>query len=98
MAKVTVTFSLDSERDKRILRWLEGLPKRKKSEAIREALTAHLGHVCRQAGQNGITLQDIYEAVMDLKRSGLAVASQDDSGPQSDIPPDVLDNLSKLGL
>ena len=91
MAKVTVTFSLDSERDKRILRWLEGLPKRKKSEAIREVLTAHLG-------QNGITLQHIYEAVMDLKRSGLAVASQDDSGPQPDIPPDVLDNLSKLGL
>ena len=91
MAKITVTFSLDSERDKRILRWLEGLPKRKKSEAIREALTAHLE-------QNGITLQDIYEAIMDLKRSGLAVASQDDSGPQSDIPPDVLDNLSKLGL
>jgi hypothetical protein len=91
MAKVTVTFSLDSERDKRILRWLEGLPKRKKSEAIREVLTAHLG-------QNSITLQDIYEAIMDLKRSGLAVASQDDTKPQSDVPADVLDNLSKLGL
>jgi hypothetical protein len=91
MAKITVTFSLDSERDKRILRWLEGLPKRKKSEAIREALTAHLG-------QNGITLQDIYEAVMDLRRSGLVIASQDGSGPQSDVPADVLDNLSKLGL
>ena len=91
MAKITVTFSLDSERDKRILRWLEGLPKRKKSEAIREVLTAHLG-------QNGITLRDIYEAVMDLRRSGLVVASQDDSGPQSDVPADVLDNLSKLGL
>ena len=91
MAKITVTFSLDSERDKRILRWLEGLPKRKKSEAIREALAAHLG-------QNGITLQDVYEAVMDLKRSGLAVASQDDSRPQSDVPADVLDNLSNLGL
>ena len=91
MAKVTVTFSLDSERDKRILRWLEGLPKRKKSEAIREALTAHLD-------KNGITLRDIYEAVMDLRRSGLAVASQDDSRPQSDVPADVLDNLSKLGL
>jgi hypothetical protein len=67
------------------------LPKRKKSEAIREVLTAHLG-------QNSITLQDIYEAIMDLKRSGLAVASQDDTKPQSDVPADVLDNLSKLGL
>ena len=91
MAKVTISFTLDDSRDKRILRWLEGLPKRKKSEAIREALTAHLG-------QNGITLQDIYEAIMDLKRSGLVVASQDGSGPQSDVPADVLDNLSNLGL
>ena len=61
------------------------------AEAIREALTTHLE-------QNGITLQDIYEAIMDLKRSGLVVAFQDDSEPQSDVPADVLDNLSKLGL
>jgi hypothetical protein len=47
---------------------------------------------------NGITLQDIYEAIMDLKRSGLKIASQDDTKPQSDVPADVLDNLSKLGL
>ena len=91
MAKITVTFSLDSERDKRILRWLEGLPKRKKSEAIREALTAHLG-------QNGITLRDIYKAIQDLKRCGVAIAPTSDTESQSDIPVDVLDNLGKLGL
>ena len=91
MAKVTLSFTLDDNKDKRLLRWLESLPKRGRSEAIREVLTAHLG-------RNGITLQDIYEAIMDLKRSGLAVAPQDDSGPQSDVPADVLDNLSKLGL
>ena len=91
MAKITVTFSLDSERDKRILRWLQGLPKRKKSEAIREALTAHLG-------QNGITLRDIYEAIQDLKRCDAAVAPTSDTESQSDIPADVLDNLGKLGL
>jgi len=91
MAKVTISFTLDDNKDKRLLRWLESLPKRGRSEAIREVLAAHLG-------QSGITLQDIYEAIMDLKRSGLAVASQDDSGPQSDVPADVLDNLSKLGL
>ena len=91
MAKVTISFTLDDNKDKRLLRWLESLPKRGRSEAIREVLTAHLG-------QNSITLQDIYEAIMDLKRSGLAVASQDDTKPQSDVPADVLDNLSKLGL
>ena len=97
MAKVTISFTLDDSKDKRLLRWLDSLPKRGRSEAIREVLTAHLG-------QSGITLQDIYEAIMDLKRSGLAVASlpaqagQDDARPQSDVPADVLDNLSKLGL
>ena len=91
MAKVTISFTLDDSKDKRLLRWLESLPKRGRSGAIREVLTAHLG-------QNGITLKDIYDAIMDLKRSGLAVAPQDDTKPQSDVPADVLDNLSKLGL
>jgi hypothetical protein len=88
---MTVTFSLDTERDKRLVRWLEGLPKRGRSEAIREALTAHLG-------QSGITLRDIYEAIQDLKRCGVAVVPQDDREPQANIPADVLENLSKLGL
>ena len=91
MATVTICFTLDSEKDKRLLRWLDGLPKRGRSEAIREALAAHLG-------QNGITLRDIYEAIQGLKRCAVAVASQDNSEPQSDVPLDVLENLSKLGL
>ncbi len=91
MAKIVVSFSLDTERDRRLVRWLESLPKGDKSEAIRKALVAHLG-------QGGITLADIYEAIQDLKRSGLAVVSIGDNEPQSDIPADVLENLGKLGL
>jgi hypothetical protein len=91
MATVTYSFTLDTERDKRLYRWLEGLSKGEKSRAIREALAAHLG-------QNGITLRDIYEAIQELKRCGVAVASKDDREPQADIPADVLENLSKLGL
>ena len=91
MATVTICFTLDSEKDKRLLRWLDGLPKRGRSEAIREALGAHLG-------QNGITLRDIYEAIQELKRCGVAVVSQDDREPQADIPADVLENLGRLGL
>ena len=91
MARQVMTFSLDTEEDKRIVRWLESLPKRGRSEAIRKALAAYLGH-------NGITLRDIYEAIQDLKRCGVAVASQDDSKPQSDVPADVLENLGRLGL
>jgi hypothetical protein len=91
MATVTICFTLDSEKDKRLLRWLDGLPKRGRSEAIREVLAAHLG-------QNGITLRDIYEAIQELKRCGVAVVSQDDREPQADIPADVLENLGRLGL
>lgn len=91
MATVTICFTLDSEKDKRLLRWLDGLPKRGRSEAIREVLAAHLG-------QNGITLRDIYEAIQELKRFGVAVVSQDDREPQADIPADVLENLGRLGL
>jgi len=67
MAKVHISFTLDSERDKRLVRWLDGLAKGQKSEAIREALAAHLG-------QSDVTLRDIYEAIQDLKRSGVVVA------------------------
>jgi hypothetical protein len=62
-----------------------------KARAKREALASHLG-------QSGITLRDIYNEIQDLKRCGLAVASQDDTKPQSDVPADVLENLGKLGL
>lgn len=91
MAKVTVAFTVDTEKDKRILRWLNSLPRGEKSRAIREALNAHLG-------KGGITLGHVYEAIQDLKRSGLVVTQTSTSGPQSDIPPDVLERLDKLGL
>ncbi len=91
MASVTFSFVLDTERDKRLIRWLEGLPKRGRSRAIREVLGAHLG-------QNGVTLRDIYEAIQDLGRCSIAVASAPGNEPGADVPPDVLKNLSKLGL
>lgn len=89
MAKMTVTFSLDTERDKRLVRWLDNLPEGGRSAAIREALAAHLG-------QNGVTLRDIYEAIQELRQVGVAVRAQADE-PQV-VPADVLENLSKLGL
>jgi hypothetical protein len=89
MAKVTICFSLDSERDRDLVRWLDNLPKRGRSEAIRGALRSNLSH-------SGITLGDIYEAIMDLKRQGFVVTAQRSGTPTNDEPPDVavaLDNL-----
>jgi hypothetical protein len=91
MAKVAICFSLDSERDRDLVRWLDGLPKRGRSEAIRDALRGQLS-------ESGVTLGDIYEAVMDLKRSGLVVAARGGIAATGDEPPDVAAALDNLGL
>jgi len=96
MTKVTMTFSLDSERDRRILRHLKGLPRGKRSETIREALNVHLGG-------SGVTLADLYQAVKDLERKmcgDLLLVRADNAGSrqQSAEPDDVAANLDSLGL
>ena len=95
MATVTVSFTVDSEKDRDLVRWLDGLPRRKRSEAIREALRAHLG-------RGGVTLGDVYQAVKALERklgTGVVVASASPSGrDEPDVPPDVLAALDSLGL
>ncbi len=91
MAKSVVSFVLDEEQDRDLLRWLHSLPKGARSEAIREALRAHLGH-------SGITLGDIYQAILDLKRGGLVLSAQGNDAPASDEPLDVAATLDNLGL
>jgi hypothetical protein len=95
MATVTVSFTLDDQADREVVRWLARLPKRQKSAAIREALRAHL------QGQ-GITLGDIYQLVREIDRklsSGTVVAGAiDASEVDIDEPPDVAAALDSLGL
>ena len=98
MTKVTVSFTLDSDRDRRILRYLESLPRGEKSAAIRQALDS-------QIGGGGVTLGDVYQAVKDLERkvADRLVGMQGDgagSGAQAavDEPVDVAANLDSLGL
>jgi hypothetical protein len=91
MAKQTVTFVVDTERDRDILRWLGSQDN--KSAAIREAIREHLG-------QGVITLTDVYEAIQDLKRGSWIPAShiQQDYVKDSDEPSDVAAALDSLGL
>ena len=91
MTKTVVSFVLDKDQDRDLLRWLDSLPKGSRSEAIREALRSHLGHA-------GITLGDIYEAIMDLKQSRLVLPTQSQDVAASDEPPDVTAALNNLGL
>ena len=83
MARVVMSFALDSQKDRRILRYLEGLPRGEKSQAIRDALDAHLGG-------GGVTLGDVYQAVKDLERklgSGSVLAQPGSVGDQSPTNP-----------
>ena len=97
MAKVTVSFTYDDEADKDIARWLNRLPKRKRSEAIRAALRDHLG-------RGGVTLGDVYQAVKALERKlGAGVVIAGTQGQDTDMveePPDAaaaLDALAAMG-
>jgi len=95
MATVTISFTVDSEKDRDLVRWLDGLPRRKRSEAIRQALRAHLA-------RGSVTLGDVYQAVKVLERrldTGLVVASPSRLDlREPDAPPDVLEALDSLGL
>ena len=94
MATVTVSFTLDDQTDREVVRWLARLPKRQKSAAIRKALHAHL------QGQ-GITLGDIYQVVREMDRklsSGVVTGAVDASEVDIDEPPDVAVKLDSLGL
>ena len=95
MAKITVSFAVDSDRDGDLVRWLDGVSRGKRSEAIREALRAHLG-------RGGVTLGDVYQAVKALERkmgTGAVVASLPLSDrDEPDAPPDVLVALDSLGV
>ena len=91
MARQTITFVLDSERDRDILRWLAN--QENKSAAIREAVRMRLRH-------NGISLADVYEAILDLQRRSWISSSAGQVGEAAsqEEPPDVAAALDSLGL
>jgi len=96
MAKVTMSFSLDDQEDRAILRELEALPKGARSRAIREALG-------RYYGQGRITLGDVYQKLTDLERSLEAGAAPRRRAPRGKAdapqePPEAAAALDELGL
>ena len=94
MAKIVVSFAVDSDDDRDLVRWLDGLPNRKRSEAIREALRSHLG-------RGGVTIGDVYQAVQELGRklqAGTVVGCASPSAEEWDEPADIAAALDGLGL
>ena len=98
MARIVMSFTLDSQKDVRILRYLEGLPRGQKSAAIRDALHAHFGG-------GGVTLRDVLQAVKELEyKLGNCFVSAPGGNVRGvsqtsvDEPEDVAANLDGLGL
>jgi len=89
--KVVVSFSLDTDEDRDLLRWLGRQENR--SAAIREVLRVRVS--------GGVTLGDVYQAVKEVERlirSGVVVtgAPADDSDAWEE-PPEIAAALDALG-
>jgi len=92
--RITVSFSLNSDRDSDLVSWLNGLPERERSLAIRKTLRVGLG-------MGNITHADLYRAIQGLGQrlqSGviIPVVNQDDMPVEE--PADIAASLDKLGL
>jgi hypothetical protein len=93
MAKKRLVFVVDDKRDSDILSWW--VHQENKSAAIRALIR-------RQIKQDGVTLYDIYQAVIELDRKLASEALVATAGNVSDVdcdePPDVVAALDNLGL
>jgi hypothetical protein len=91
MARQIITVALNSDSDADLLRWLDRQPN--KSEAIREAIRAHIQG-------NGVTLGDVLQAVRDLERKvkagAVVVGGSPAEGGGYEEPPDVAAALDAL--
>ena len=93
--KITVSFTLNSEKDADILDWLDGLASGEKSSQIRDAVRSYI----RSWAGEDITLRDIMREIQDLKRHGVVVQSgvvEESDG--CDEPPDIVNTLKNLGI
>ncbi len=90
MAQVTYSLKINTETDADLIRWLDRQDN--KSEAIRQALRGHR--------VNGVSLGDVYQAVMSIERQIKAgVIVQSNAGDKLDEPPEAaaaLDALANL--
>jgi hypothetical protein len=91
MAKVTVSFTLDDEQDQDLMRWLDRMPSRGRSAAIRETLRAGLS-------QQTVTLDDVYRKLNDIEhklKTGI-VAVPESNAMDIEEPPEITAALDAL--
>lgn len=94
MTKRSITFSVDVDDDKDIIKWVDSHDN--KSGAIRKAIRTFLGH--------DLSLSDVYQEIAEVKRlikSGAVVAVQERNDDQGIDDPEVVQVkgiLDGLGL
>jgi len=96
MAKITVSFTFDDQKFPRLVRWLNSLPVKGKSKAIREVLDAHV------SGKELITMGDLHEEIKQirgiLESGNCLVSSSEPKNNGNDEPDDIAEALDNLGL
>lgn len=94
MSSVTRSFVFDTEKDARLLAYLDSQDKRKKSEAARELMWRGL----ERGG--GVTVGDVYTVVKEIERklnAGAFVAHADNERHTGEkLSPDAADALGNL--
>lgn len=96
MGKRTVSFTLDTEADRDLARWLDQWGRGERSEAIRRTLRAGLD-------RGGVTIGDVYQVVKGIERrieAGVLVAGNGEPEAVADEPPEAaaaLDALAAMG-
>ena len=95
--RIQLRFSLDHEGDRDIVEYIESLPTHQRSATIRDALRVHMRH-------DGVTIGDVYDAIKELKASGLAVRTQpkrpdlkSSVHSKAEVDPEILSALDNLG-
>jgi len=88
MAKVTLAFSVDDDKDADIVQWWEGLERRQHSATMRAAIRAY-------RNTTGLTLGDLLNEIGEIKRlirAGVVVQTNGNGGDvaQDDEPLDPL--------
>jgi len=92
--RINISFSLNSDRDSDLVGWLDSLPDRERSMAIRKMLRVGLG-------MSNITHDDLYRAIQGLGRklqSGVIIPITNQVDASIDEPADVAAALDRLGL
>lgn len=96
MAKQTLFFVVDSDRDADIIRWYNGVESGKRSEALRDIIRAGLGNGAGTSSRPA-TIDDIRSLLQEIKLELRELSVKPVERPD-ELPEDVLGALDDMGV